>query len=105
MIRILTETRTVYRSEVGRGGRLTKRAAYRDAAWQAWRAKYPCTCEAVDTFQCLFHRGCMCPDDGSRRCDRCRVAKHRRKVIDRLARWLLWRDAKTKQELPDAAQG
>ncbi len=87
MIRVLAEQRTVYRSEVGRRGRMTKRAAYRDAAWQAWSAKYPCTCEPLVSAWCGMHGA---PDDEPD----AEHAEHRRKVIDRLARWLRWRDSR-----------
>lgn len=95
MIRVLAEQRTVYRSEVGRRGRLTRRAAYLDAAWQAWRAKYPCECELETGFVCWQHH----PDENGTSPDTAVVAR-RRKVIDRLARWLMWRDARAARRQP-----
>lgn len=87
MIRVLCEQRPVWRSEVGRRGRLQKRTAYLDAAWQAWRAKYPCECEHETGYRCGEHAHLDDPEGESKRAD------YRRKVIDRLARWLLWRDS------------
>lgn len=98
MIRVLQEQRTVYRSEKGRRGRLTKLAAYRDAAWHAWCAEYACTCSDLDPDSdrlpdCPAHScACICDRDDGQWCAACKRAAYRRKVIDRLARWLMWRD-------------
>lgn len=89
MIRVLVETRTVYRSEAGRRARLKRRTAYLDAAWQAWRAKYPCACEEETQFVCGEHNYRM-DYDGEKVDER---SAYRRKVVNRLARWLMWRDA------------
>jgi hypothetical protein len=88
MIRVEMELRPVWRSAVGRKGRLTRRAAYLDAAWQAWRAKYwpvgcGCGCE-LETFSFCEYHG---PDGPAPE-----LVKERRRVVDRLARWLMWRD-------------
>ncbi len=86
MIRVLVETRVVYRSEVGRRGRLTAKAAYLDAAWEAWRAKYPTNESRVDA---IGQWDSQAADDDE--ADR----EYRRRVIGRLARWLRWRDSVT----------
>lgn len=95
MIRIVSETRVVYRSEVGRRARLTKRTAYLDAAWHAWKAKYPCTCDPETSYVCSEHEDrqwtATDPEASDER------GEYRRKVIDRLARWLMWRDARAVQ--------
>lgn len=97
MIRVLQQQRTVYRSEVGRRGRLTQRAAYLDAAWQAWRAKYPCECEHEVGLVCDQHRrdykvNAEGDNVGPPELDS-EMVDHRRKTIVRLARWLKWRDS------------
>lgn len=78
-----------YRASGGRARR-TERTAYLDAAWLAWRAKYPCECDGDVGFVCGEHR-----DD--RRFEGEDISPrgaYRRKVIDRLARWLRWRDSR-----------
>jgi hypothetical protein len=96
VIRVLEETCAVYRSEVGRRARFVKKAAYRDAAWQAWKAKYPCTCEHETDFVCSEH-----VHDGNLEEEPERWT-YRRVVILRLARWLMWRDRRYIQALEEA---
>jgi hypothetical protein len=97
MIEVEALTVTVYRSKVGREKRFRRKAAYLDAAWFAWKAKYPCTCDPEKPqsyYECKAHK---CGDDYE--CGLCRDdewADYRRKVIGRLARWLMWRDSKRK---------
>lgn len=93
-----------YRAPGGKARR-TERAAYLDAAWLAWRRRYPCECEGETGYVCgqhlreppLYPPGH--PDagdinyDGTPELDPYMVA-YRRKVIDRLARWLRWRDSR-----------
>jgi hypothetical protein len=86
--RIITETRAVYRAAKGTKGRLTRIAAYRDAAWNMWLRKHwpeGCGCDH-NGHLCLYHDW----DDGDTAwwCDRRRV------VVARLARWLMWADGK-----------
>jgi len=94
VIEVIAETRTVWRSAVGRRGRLSRRAAYLDAAWQAWRAKYPCECEAATSYTCSQHR--REPIDPNSESSELvldpEMVERRRRVIGRLARWLMWRD-------------
>lgn len=81
MIRILFEKRVVYRAAEGRRrGRLTRATAYRDAAWAAYKTKYAaelsCCCDGgPENCGSLLHNLFPAPP-----------------VIDRLARWLMWRD-------------
>jgi len=85
----------VYRSTVGREKRFRRKDAYHDAAWFAWKRKYPCTCdqESSSSFEnCKAHKWGYDPEYGQSR-DEEWVAC-RRKVIGRLARWLMWRDSK-----------
>ncbi len=86
MSAVATETRTVYRA-VNKAGptkaRFRRSTAYLDAAWYAWRDKYPCDCEHDVGWTCPIHR-----DD-----DEALILQARRKVlIRRFARWLMWRD-------------
>lgn len=73
-----------YRARGGKARR-NERTAYLDAAWLAWRRRYPCECDGETGYVCGEHR--YEGEDISPR------AGYRRKVIDRLARWLRWRDS------------
>ena len=98
MIEVESLTVTVYRSKVGREKRFRRKDAYLDAAWFAWKSKVPCTCEDSNPeslYECKAHKyeddlsyGGIVRDE--------EWAKYRRKVIARLARWLMWRDSKMK---------
>jgi hypothetical protein len=99
MIVVLQETRTIYRSAVGRRARFTRKAAYLDAAWQAWRAKYPCQCESETGYVCDNHyvdcRACVL--EAADVVPGIHGVPHAhehpsKKTVDRLARWLQWRD-------------
>lgn len=79
-----------YRAPGGKARR-TERAAYLDAAWLAWRRRYPCGCDHEVGFVCGEHRGST-PDGFGDEVPDPRAA-YRRKVVDRLARWLRWRDS------------
>lgn len=97
MIRVLEETRVVFRSEVGRRARLTKKSAYHDAAWQAWKAKHPCTCDHETDFVCAEHEhNAIVEGEEPERWT------YRRVVILRLARWLMWRDRRYVEALETA---
>ena len=101
MITIESKQVTVYRSNLSRKGRQSKVAAYKDAAWRAWQAAYypGCMCrreEPQEDFDDFF-----CPEHGDTREDsRFHTSSnmdraYRRLVIDRLVRWLMWRDKVT----------
>lgn len=108
MITVVARIRAVYyaaneRRAGRRRGRLTKAAAYRDAAWAAWWAKHPCECERDDETShyvaCrqhqrdgeLDHEG---QPTGARVLDP-EMSGRRWNTIVRLARWLRWRDTKS----------
>lgn len=90
MIAVESVTVTAYRSSSRRRKRFTKLAAYRDAAKLAWRQAYPCECEAETGYTCGEHRVPSGEDAINLR------ATYRRKVVDRLARWLRWRDSRAR---------
>jgi hypothetical protein len=97
MISVKRTMRKVWKG--GKRSRLTRRAAYLDAAWEAWRAKnWPepdgCGCEDETNYSCPYHRF---NEEGPTR-ESVALTDHRRKVIDRLARWLMWRDGKAGKE-------
>jgi hypothetical protein len=101
MITIECKLQPVWRSSVGRKPRLTKRKAYLDAAWQAWKAKHPCMCRSGDggLIYCREHATVYDPlGDGYHEPipDPVRRA-YRIKAIQRLARWLMWRDERRKE--------
>jgi len=86
MAYVTTETRNVYRADNGCGrtkARLRRSTAYLDAAWYAWRDKYPCECEPDVGWTCAIHR------DGP---EANALQERRRVLIKRFARWLMWRD-------------
>jgi hypothetical protein len=79
MIEVETLTATVYRSSNGRRRWLSRKAAYNEAAWRAYNAKYPRT-----------YGNC---DDGYF-VESTHVREYRKSVVERLVRWLMWRDSK-----------
>lgn len=80
MIRVVSETRTVWRAEGGRRrARLTKRGAYTDAARAAYLEKYP-------------HDDGLGIDADFVAAEAEARDRHYRRVVPRLARWLMWRD-------------
>lgn len=87
MITVTCKMRPVW-SAPGRRGRLTKRAAYMNAAWGAYREAYGCGEDTEEAEDGTMHRH-VCdhecfgvdPEVSSR-------------VVDRLARWLMWRDGR-----------
>lgn len=72
----------------GRKARLTRKRAYLDAAWLAWCEKHPCKCPG----ECREHVMVVGPF-GARLPEPKRKA-YRKKAIERLARWLMWRDGR-----------
>ena len=78
-----------YRAPGGKARR-TERAAYLDAAWLAWRRRYPCECDTETGYVCGEHRVPSGEDAINLH------TAYRRKVVDRLARWLRWRDSRTR---------
>lgn len=79
--RIATRLRDVWRAP-GRRGRLRAKTAYLDAAWDAYRARHGCG-EAVEEHG--FHKY-------PHRCDSRCFGEDPRRTVERLARWLAWRD-------------
>lgn len=97
MITVQARIRAVYYAPnaTRRGpGRMTKSAAYKDAARQAWRGKYPCDCEHDVGHYCGAHGH-----------DRDAVLERRRTVIARLARWLRWRDERSAWAIAQKSAG
>jgi hypothetical protein len=81
MIEITTTTATVYQSNNGHRRWLTRKAAYNEAAWRAYNAKYPRTYADSDWV------------DGYS-VESTHVREYRNNVVNRLVRWLMWRDSK-----------
>jgi len=94
---IRTEVRPVYRSAFGGKARLTAKRAYLDTAWRLWTQKHPCTCchDPETPYTCREHASLDHYTGTDVR------AEYRRKAIDRLARWLMWRDRRA-EELAEA---
>lgn len=101
MIVVECKMQPVYRCAIGRKGRLSKRRAYLDAAWQTWKAKHPCTCHPENR---IGEALAPCREHAFREVDHgegfvetipdAARAAYRKTAITRLARWLMWRDGR-----------
>jgi|GEM_PF-3935602 len=80
-LRIAERLRDVWRAP-GRRGRLRAKTAYLDAAWDAYRARHGCG-ETVEEHG--FH-------NYPHRCDSRCFGEDPTRTVERLARWLAWRD-------------